>query len=366
MKNNRDNSRILFYIYMVITMLIVVGVVVGLTFLDNKSKSSYEGYLRAQKEAQEKKGIYPSEIDVEVLSDRKLTSDELDIWTLPPTGRKNKETTTKEKKDEKQVSKDSPKDEEKTDTSLENLDAAKEENENSAVSYDKDSFVLDKNLMHYYVDGKDISKQGIEISWQQGSVNMKRLKNAGYDFVMLYVGTRGYVSGKVVFDDNFKKNLDNVDRNFEDFYKRAKEAGLKVGVIFKSFAITKEEAKEEADTLLTAIMGYAISYPVVIEFASPEDDLARTDLLTKEDRTNIAKYFIEQINDAGKTACIYANNDILTNGINLEELPECKLWLSDPGSKPDTDKEIFMWQYANATVYGVTNETRLSVSLASN
>ena len=68
---------------------------------------------------------------------------------------------------------------------------------------------------------------------------------------MLKVGARGYSSGNIVSDENFQDNL-----------KAAKKAGLDIGVYFCSQAVSKAEAREEADELLDAISGSSVKYPV--------------------------------------------------------------------------------------------------------
>ena len=128
--------------------------------------------------------------------------------------------------------------------------------------YDLSKLTYQKPLMNYYEDGKLVSKCGVDISANQGDVDFSKLKSAGCDFVMLKVGARGYSSGNIVSDKNFEDNL-----------KAAKKAGLDIGVYFCSQAVSKSEAREEADEVLDAISGYSVKYPVVFVMENVDEDM---------------------------------------------------------------------------------------------
>ena len=80
------------YVYMVLIMSVVVLAVTALVFWANsgKSKNDGSGYAAAvaQRDAQTAQSGNPSTGGTAtVISENKLTSDDLDIWTLPDTGR---------------------------------------------------------------------------------------------------------------------------------------------------------------------------------------------------------------------------------------------------------------------------------------
>ena len=110
--------------------------------------------------------------------------------------------------------------------------------------YDFTNLVCQSDVMKYYVDGKQASYSGVDISKLQDYVDFGKVKKAGIDFVMLRVGARGYGTGQLILDDYFSDNL-----------KRATDAGLNVGAYFFSQAITKEEAVEEANMVLAESWG---------------------------------------------------------------------------------------------------------------
>lgn len=94
------------------------------------------------------------------------------------------------------------------------------------------------NNVGYYFDneGAVSSKCGIDVSKYQGTIDWKKVKADGIDFVFVRAGYRGYETGKIVIDTKFVENV-----------KGAHDAGLEVGVYFFSQAINAAEGKAEAE-----------------------------------------------------------------------------------------------------------------------
>lgn len=341
-----ENNRIL--LYFGIGMMTLIVLIVMFVFSENTSrKSNSDGFNKAKQQAMQREGISEqttktNEFD---FSHNTLTADDLDIWTLPPTGRTNNDLDENDEKDEKQES-DSNKDEKPIEKEI---DVSVLENIDERTLYSPTDFKLENGVKTYFKDGKAASKHGVEISWKQGNVNMKRIRNSGCDFVLLNVGNRGYASGNIVMDDMFQKNID-----------AALSAGLQVGVIFTSQAANKDEILEEADVVLTAVRGYKLSLPVFMKIEVVEDEITRTDGLSKDELTDLCNYFIREINDSGYDAGIYASSIDLKD-VNFEELPECEIILSEVGEAPAYKDDFTYWQYDNASFNGITNKANLII-----
>ncbi len=218
--------------------------------------------------------------------------------------------------------------------------------------YDFTKLVCQSDLMKYYVDGKQVSFVGADISKFQDYVDFVKLKKAGVDYVMLRVGFRGYSSGQLVLDDYF---LDNV--------KRAGDAGLKIGVYFFSQAVTEAEAVEEANMVLEYIKDYEITYPVAFDMEGISNDTARIDSLSKTDKTKIAKAFLDTIKNAGYKPMIYGNKEWLLKQIDLSKLTAYDVWLSQMTDVPDYPYKFSMWQYSNdTTIDGIAGYADLNIS----
>ena len=91
---------------------------------------------------------------------------------------------------------------------------------------------------------------GLDVSdWQGSSLNFNRIKNAGYDFVILRAGT---TNGK--------------DTCFETYYTNAKAAGLDVGVYYYSYATSVSAVKQDMNDFLSYIKGKNYEYPVYFDY----------------------------------------------------------------------------------------------------
>lgn len=218
--------------------------------------------------------------------------------------------------------------------------------------YDFTKLVCQSNRMKYFENGTQVSFEGINISEIQDYVDFTAVKKSGIDFVMLRVGARGYGTGQLILDDYFFDNL-----------KRATDAGLNVGVYFFSQAITVEEAVEEANMVIESLGDYNITYPVAYDMERILNDAARTDVLSKSQRTEIAKAFLETIEEAGYKTLIYGNKEWLIKQIDMSKLTAYDVWLSQVADIPDYPYQFTMWQYnRGGTVDGVSGYVDLNIS----
>ena len=219
-------------------------------------------------------------------------------------------------------------------------------------TYDFSGLVLKGSVMEYYEDSRKISKAGIDISKEQGLIDFNKVKKAGIDFVMIKAGARGYGSGQLIADENFEKNLQG-----------ATQAGLETGVYFFSQAVTETEAVEEASLVLTSLKETKLIYPIVFDMESIKGDTARIDSLKKEDRTKIAKAFLETVKTAGYKTMIYGDKEWLLTKINLSTLSEYDIWLSQEADIPDYPYKFSIWQYSfNGTVDGISGKVDMNIS----
>ena len=182
-------------------------------------------------------------------------------------------------------------------------------------------------------------------------VDFIKLKNAGVDYVMLRIASRGYSTGEILADENF-----------EDNYKRAKDAGLDVGIYFFSQAITKDEAIEEANYIINTVSANDIKYPVVFYMEEINSSDVRTKELNQMLRTNIAIAFMDTVKSAGFTPMIYGNKEYLIKRVSLGSLTSYDIWLGENGDVPDFPYEFNMWRYTNiGKIDGVAGVAHLNI-----
>lgn len=196
---------------------------------------------------------------------------------------------------------------------------------------------------------------GIDVSYYQGNIDWKKVKNSGVEFVIIRVGYRGYGSaGTLVEDPKFKTYLDG-----------ATKAGLKVGVYFYTQAITTAEAKAEAKFVLDKIKGYSLQMPVYYDIESVDYDTGRLDSagLSKAQKTALCTAFCDTIIKSGYSAGVYANYTWLNYYIDGAGLgKKYPIWLAHYTSNTNYDQRMDMWQYSGSgTVSGISAYTDVNV-----
>ena len=100
------------------------------------------------------------------------------------------------------------------------------------------------------------STKGIDISYYQKGIDLKKVKQAGYRFVIIRAGYTGISSG----------TQKAVDSAFNGFYKQAKAAGLGVGAYWYSCANSYAKGKAEAEFMINhCLKGKKFDYPIYID-----------------------------------------------------------------------------------------------------
>ena len=165
----------------------------------------------------------------------------------------------------------------------------------------------DNGEMEYIENGVVTSHKGIDVSKYQGSIDWQKVKENGIEYAFIRLGIRGYGTGKLALDEYFEENMSG-----------AAQAGIETGIYFFTQAVNEAEAVEEAQFVLENIAQYDVKCPIVFDVELiPNDDSARANGLTMEERTDIAIAFCEEIKGAGYTPMIY--------GI-LSALLSCLIW----------------------------------------
>lgn len=219
--------------------------------------------------------------------------------------------------------------------------------------YDKGCFSTEGNKV-VYEDAYYTSRQGVDVSYHQGTIDWEQVKAAGYDFAFIRIGYRGYgTTGSVNLDKEFYNNLQG-----------ARAAGIDVGVYFFSQAISREEALEEAEFVLRALKGETLDLPVVFDPENILDDEARTDNVSGEQFTENTIAFCERIREAGYEPMIYSNMLWEAFTLDLEQLSAYPVWYADYEPLPQTPYHYLFWQYDNqATVPGIAGETDVNLQM---
>lgn len=217
-----------------------------------------------------------------------------------------------------------------------------------------DLSIDDDGFLSYAPNGEKKSTLGIDVSEHQGEIDWDKVADTDVSFVMVRVGYRGYGSGKLVDDAEFENNM-----------KGAISHNLDTGVYYFTQAITQEEMQEEIDVILEGISPYKFDGPVAIDIEKVDGSNARANDISKEERTELVKYFCEKIREAGYTPMIYGNTHSLFAMLDIDQVHDEKIWFAF--YNPDYlyyPYELDYWQYSAAgKIDGIKGEVDLNISL---
>ncbi len=172
------------------------------------------------------------------------------------------------------------------------------------------------------------SMKAIDVSKYQKDINWDAVYAQGIRLAMIR-SSYGYKLYPQQIDSKFKENIDN-----------AQKAGLKVGVYHYCYAMNVEEAKKEAQFCLKAIKGYDIQLPVAYDI---EEDEHKS--LSKEELTDMAVTFCEEIKKAGYIPMIYSYIDFMESKFDYKRISKYDLWVAQYTPECTYKNNYTMWQY---------------------
>ncbi len=349
-------------IYMVIGVSAFVLIVLFAVFRSNDNKRGGSEYLQQVQEQKEEE-VKQEEMAAieEAEAAPKLRAEDLDFWDMYPVEEETKpeadaadaaesvatknpytEKAEREKEEERQREEEAQNDP-ATDgkhTLITNRDGS-EEWVLISPYLTKNTFDFTKmedkaGLKRYMENGRKTSYVGVDISKHTGKVYFPSLKAVGVDYVMIRLGSRGYSTGQITLDENFKENIEG-----------AIEAQLDVGVYFYSQAISQDEAVQEANFVAQNLEPYRahVKYPVAFNMGFVSNDKSRIEGLSREDKTAVTVSFLDAVRASGYVPMVYGDKEWLLKEVDLTKLQDYDVWLSQEEEIPDYPYRYAMWQY---------------------
>lgn len=197
-------------------------------------------------------------------------------------------------------------------------------------------------------------KLGVDVSKFQGDVDWKKLKAGGIEFAFTRLAYRGYGEAGGIVEDTFA--LTNLEE--------ASEAGIKIGGYFFTQAINVAEAKEEAAAAIEVMRKADLNSGVIAFDTESYDSVAsaRGNFVSRKDRTEIAKTFLEEVKAAGYRPVLYFNTRWAYMGLDLEALKDYHFWYACYGDKMALPYKVDAWQYSSkGKLDGVAGDVDLDV-----
>jgi len=370
-------------VYMVIGVSVFVLIVLLAVFKGNDSKRGGGEYLR---EVQEQKEEEVKQEELAAVEEEeaapKLRAEDLDFWDMYPeeeeaepetdTADAAESVTTKNpytekaerEKEEERQREEEAKNDPSTDgkhTLITNRDGSEEWVLISPYlkknTYDFTKMEDKAGLKRYVENGRKTSYVGVDISKHTGKIYFPSLKAAGVDYVMIRLGSRGYSTGQITLDENFKENIEG-----------AIEAQLDVGIYFYSQAISQDEAVQEANFVVQNLEPYRthVKYPVAFNMGFVSNDKSRIEGLSREDKTAVTVSFLDAVRAAGYVPMVYGDKEWLLKEVDLAKLQDYDVWLSQEEEIPDYPYRYAMWQYnTDGVLNGIDGGADLNICFVS-
>ena len=176
-----------------------------------------------------------------------------------------------------------------------------------------------------------------------------------------------FIIDRVGWYSSSKKKF-NLDKQFTRNYDLAKKKEMPIGAYLYSYAQNDNDAREEANALVSALGGRNFELPIFLDIEDPDYQAN----LSKQQRTNICLIFGEILKNAGYKVGIYTFKNWALGAIDMEQIPsDYSIWIAAWGANNGTvPKDIYkyagehdIWQYSSTGwVEGVSGNVDVNVA----
>lgn len=217
--------------------------------------------------------------------------------------------------------------------------------------YDSEDFYSENGRVYYSGDEYE-AIYGIDVSFYQNDIDWELVRADGIDFAIIRGGYRGCSEGEIFTDERFYEYIEG-----------ALDAGIEVGLYFFSQAVDEDEAREEAEYLISLAEDYDISYPLVFDWEPLNYSYSRTNNFDYSVLTDCALAFCETVEAAGYTPMVYLNPTFGYLRYDLSELQDIDIWLAHYTENTNYRYGFKIWQYGSSgNVEGI--EGRVDMDIA--
>lgn len=200
----------------------------------------------------------------------------------------------------------------------------------SSSSYYSSDYVYFKDEVKKYKN--DNTMVGIDVSRWQETIDFKKVKEAGCDFVIMRIGIQSDRDAEI-----------SKDVYYDRYIKDAKEAGLKIGVYVYTSAVDETMAREHAKETIKYLNKEKLDFPVAYDFENwsyiKEYQMNLHDLKSSIDG------FRDELKKAGYDTMLYSSKWYLEHvWPNEDDYP---VWLAHYTSNTNYQGDYILWQKTN-------------------
>ena len=201
--------------------------------------------------------------------------------------------------------------------------------------------------------GKTVLYEGPDISKHNGTVNVKKVRDAGYQRIGIRVG--------------YGKN--NIDQKFVSNALACFNLGVSVLLYWFSYAYTVAMAQAEAQYCIAQAKKYWSKCPITFDFEYDSVNYARKKgvNITKKLATDMAIAFLCEVRNAGYIPVLYTNRDYAKNYFDLKRIAQeagtYYVWYARYNSTMSEDEYAIadVWQYTSkGRIPGVSGNVDLN------
>lgn len=193
------------------------------------------------------------------------------------------------------------------------------------VDYQPSTPMLFTDLVKNY--GGDGISFGIDVSKWQGDIDFQKVKDAGCTFVIMRIGS--------YYDDY------TLDPYFEQNYKGATEAGLKVGIYLYTTANTVDEVKDNVRWINETLNGRKLNLPIAFDWESFSNFQQYN--MSIHDLNTLYELFAQELEHLGYDAMLYGSKSRFES-IWYDFSDNHPIWLAHYTSQTNYEGKYDMWQ----------------------
>ncbi len=188
---------------------------------------------------------------------------------------------------------------------------------------------------------------GIDVSAWQDEIDFEAVKKAGCEFVMIRIG---YSSGD--------GTVATPDNRFSENIKKAKAAGLKVGVYLYSYDKNENMVRGTADWVIRKLAKEKLDLPVAFDWE--EFGQFQTYGISFRDLNDMYDAFADELSKGGYDCMLYGSARFLD--LVWEDTDVRPVWLAHYTEQTDYEGPYMIWQVANTgRIKGISGDVDLDI-----
>ncbi len=190
-------------------------------------------------------------------------------------------------------------------------------------------------------------EEGIDVSEYQMTIDWNQVATSGIDYAIIRI--LSYRGGTLHIDPYFERNVEG-----------ARNAGLKVGVYYYTYATSEAEVIEELALVRDELAkvektGFRFDYPIYVDI----EGNTYTNTLTTQRRTELVLYAQAILYQLGYYGGLYTYKNYALNSLDMNQLRDFDLWLAEytDNDRPSYPGPYMAWQYTSSgTMPGISGK----------